>query len=678
MGIVFKIALTNVFWEYGGEDTRYFSTLEEQKAYFDNLIGGNLSPLFNFQINDSLSTVVYFKDTTGRNIIESLRCNYAIVIAYDEETNEELTRKYYFAKVYQDSNIQLRVELDLDDIQTNYISFRHLISDCVINRCSINRWKKGVFSGGTRYYFNSNVDSDLYVDENIQEPSKRLTYREELKFKFNNQTVSDWYNNNIIGWEYYFLNNRPYNFERLDNNNTQEFKPRLMYQTLKETNTQDDDNKLESPLIVMATPVYKNYSSTDTSYSNAIVIKNEILVSGSTKYFVLNKNGMKKFRDLNNNSSYFYSKKFSIKPPIDFLDMIIGSDNYIDENNNLIINTYGVEDGVGFTSTNGYFFNIGVNTNTTEKFNTGIVCLEEDKDYYLPLTFSKDLLPKFTKEEILESGGDYNYNPKLYSLRFKNLDVVIGNERFSYDILKLGLILNEPIIGYTEAITPDITKAYARFMINYDDYVYTSGTSRNFTGCVQSADYSMMFDNDKLSQMLAENKNYYLQQIYGIGSNTFSGLFNAGMKDKPIKAGAGLVSTGVDLINGVVNLTLNVDNMRNAPKDLKNVSGNVYFQGKVQSLMPAIEIYDILPTDKKSINDYMKLYGFNYGKIGHPEEFLQIYTKFDYISCEVKVISAPLSSDEKYRLKQRLKGVRFWYEDVTEETNYFNNIERNL
>ena len=656
MGIVFKIALANVFWEYGGEDTRYFSTLEEQKAYFDNLIGGNLSPLFNFQINDSLSTVVYFKDTTGRNIIESLRCNYAIVIAYDEETNEELTRKYYFAKVYQDSNIQLRVELELDDIQTNYIQFRNQIVPCFINRATLNRWKE---PEGKILEFNNNIDSPLLNTEKLPSPSKILKSRTELTFNISNNTqFSNWYKDNILGWEYYYMSHTGYKFYSFNNNVvTTDFTPDLMNQILKGSESGNENSTITSATVVFAVPIYKG--------SNRFIFN-----TGTYGNVVIDSEAIKFFRENNNNSSYFYNKKFSIKPPFNLNELVQHSSIV---NNNIILDTDVIS---GPPTTGGVNYCRARETNFADYYCTGktgdtlkgLVCCRYDLDLMIELD-SKLQDIDFSVTELIDiedinnlKGRERNFkfNPKLYQQSFRELNIVLGVESFTYDTLMLGN--GNKTIGYTEVLTPDITKAYARF-INLNG-IYISDTERNFTGTVNSADNSMMYDNDKLSQMLAENKNFYLQQIWGIGVNGFKGLLQTSSQEKRSLRNLGLAETAVDTINGFVNLGLTTDNLRNAPHQLQNAMGNIYFQGKVQNLMPAIEIYDILDNDKKAIDDYLFKFGFSYGRIGNIEDFANTRKYFDYISADVDLITASISNDEKYRLKQRLKSVRFWHTDT--------------
>ncbi|MBO7713494.1 MAG: hypothetical protein J6S85_07975, partial [Methanobrevibacter sp.] len=78
MALGYKVAIFNVWWRRGEVDTRFFSSKADQKTYFDSKTL-YFNDLNNFNINDNITTVITFRDASGRSIDDLLKCNYAIV-----------------------------------------------------------------------------------------------------------------------------------------------------------------------------------------------------------------------------------------------------------------------------------------------------------------------------------------------------------------------------------------------------------------------------------------------------------------------------------------------------------------------------------------------------------------------------------------------------------------------
>lgn len=138
----YRIALCNVFWTEEDINTRFFSSIAEQNAYFNSLTAGKFSSLSNFNMGNNIETAVTYRDDSNRSVEELVACNYAVVQKYDEESGVILSRRYFFAYPQQDSGRQMRVTLSLDDIQTNYFKFKDQIAPCLIKRACLDRWQK--------------------------------------------------------------------------------------------------------------------------------------------------------------------------------------------------------------------------------------------------------------------------------------------------------------------------------------------------------------------------------------------------------------------------------------------------------------------------------------------------------------------------------------------------------
>ena len=138
---------------------------------------------------------------------------------------------------------------------------------------------------------------------------------------------------------------------------------------------------------------------------------------------------------------------------------------------------------------------------------------------------------------------------------------------------------NEVTFLYSEMLSPDVTRSYLRTKTS--EGVYIKETNENLTGLVSGADMSLMVDNDQLAQMLANNKNYYLQNTLnalsgGVGGGVAGAIIGSIIPVVGTIIGA-LIGAGVSLGATLINNSLTTDNMRNAPNEIKNSNGNAYF-----------------------------------------------------------------------------------------------------
>lgn len=284
--------------------------------------------------------------------------------------------------------------------------------------------------------------------------------------------------------------------------------------------------------------------------------------------------------------------------------------------------------------------------------------------------FSLSKKIEFNTDEIVGVERDFRLNPKLLSNEFFDFNITNGTaESFTYDFQKIGV--KDIQLYYTETLTPDITKAYTRLnstTLNTSGYVYYGQSYKAFIGLLYSNDNSIPYDNDALQAMLANNKNYFIQNTFNRDYGLLKGLFGAGMSASQgnyIGMLAGSYTSALDYYTSKKNQDFNVDNMKQAPSEVKNVNGSVLFTNDVSEIGIYVEEYEALPQDIESANDYMFQFGFKYNRLGNIGDFDNIRYYFNYIEASINVITAPISLDEKRRLKDRFnKGVRFWNSDT--------------
>lgn len=683
--IKYKIALINVFWSEYDQNTRYFVNENEQKIYFDTKASGRLSPFVNFNMRDNIVTQIAFRfdEHVTLRPEEIVKSNYAVLYGIDDTGESEtiISRRYFFAYCRQDSGGQMIVDLSLDDIQTNYFQYKVYYNKALIRRAHLNRFKP-FGSGGSSVIFDLDADSPLYEPEPVGEQSKRLIKRTPLNLNIDTNEFSGlnrWMNDNIIGWEYVYLtpksdaqediNWNVYDPTQLNVSISQyELIPRTQYiQPIINCPYEFDHdfrirpdnylegNRINGSLICLCAPVYKH----DSLAGSENVLKSgsdEVDSQGKPKYQIaLSLRGLDMFLEENGNNSYVYARKFSIRPPFKYGDWDSNT-YYLDEDNNNLV----FKDGHTTTYQEIPYFNCvafcsGKIIDNNELYRQGCLVVLQDSnvDAYKTDTFEMDSSHRvyFNVNEIIDADKNYIFNPKLLSSQFYEIGLTSFSQKYTYDPLKLGGgLLN---FTYNEALTPDLTKGYAR--LSGSKNLYIADTNQNLTGLVLSNDQSLMVANDKLSEVLANNKNFFLQQGLQIGMDALGKLAKGNVPGAIIGAGASTLNTYM----------LEYDNMRASPSQVKNANGNVYFASQIQPFKLAVEEYDILAQDKEKINDYMYLYGFAYNRIDTLANFMNIRAYFNYIEADLISNTAPISNDEKTRIKDKFsRGVRFWNTDL--------------
>lgn len=676
MSLKYKIALCNVFWSEDGIDTRYFSTISDQNSYFDTLTSGLFSPLVNFEMGNNIQTSIVYTDKSLRDGSTLCKCNYAVVLKTEIDENEQetiLERRYFFAYPSQVSGSKMKVRLSLDDIQTNYFAHKSTIAPCFIKKAHLNRFIQDP-DHSHMVLLNTKPDSPLFERETTSELSKRLVLRKKLKLKvFEDTTLNNWYNDNVIGWVYIYLDkNHKYKFfdptytNPLDSNDHVNSSEYAVGQGVNRVYGQK--TFIEGCCGVLAYPICKDGKYIRCGYGNS-----------NTQYITISASGFNSFRNNNSYNSYIKSIKFSILPPHKFTATeetkisidTISTSQYLTIGWGFDIQesplfAYGIR---GFEGISGYTLNSSSNGSGVLRVVEGFTfeCIPYNMD-----NSDQNFTLNYTKEYIKQTTGMNFYTsamePKMRGMDF--VELRITNERgqyFSYDIEKLNQ--SQLVFEYSEPLSPDITRSYTRLK-GLSNSLYIEDTKQNLTGLVDSADMSLMVDNDQLSQMLSQNKNFYLQNALDIwGKGLFSGVIGS-FKANPI----GIASGVGGVLSGYINQNLTIDNLKNSPHQLINSNGNAYFNAQYTEPGLYIEFYKIIPQELNSVYKTINLEGMTYNQIDSLSNVDNIRKRFNYIEANVEGITAPISNEEKNRLRQRLSKIRFWNDESLND--YTKNYER--
>lgn len=669
MDLKYEAALTSVFWHRGGIDNRFFATVAEQTAYFESKCAGKFREVFNFPINDNVTTAIYYQAEEDEDITDLLRENYCVIRKTDDNGQNPVYR-YFFASSAQDSGNQLRVTLELDDIQTNYFRCRDHIAPCLIDRCMPDRFVP-VTGDETRVKFNNAPNSIFMNYEGVDLP-KRLISRDRLKVSPTNRTdLKQWFQSYNYSWLLVFL------------------KTSIREKSTAFANVPNFSIcGVDMGFILLVAPVDSDYT---TIAPETFQIDGNNITKEAIFEFI-NGDGSPE----SNLSAHVLNIKVTTCPPF---DCWFGDGNtYEITNGHLnvkIPNAWDLQD----VSVDGSADVVHVAALTAQYGIFASITNPKYAEIELPET-------TFLKSDIVGAAYNPQLNPKALSMTFKELKIVdyAGNS-YSYDVQKINA--DSVRLYVTEALTSDITKGYARLE---NIGCYAEGSAENLTGLVYSNDTSIPFSVDQLSEFLANNKNYSLMQqaqrdyrseqtriannaaLASMAGNLVTGVAGMAAGGAGVGAAVGALGSAINTGIGIAqrnaetqaanefskqNETMTLDNMRSAPDALRNAQGNILFTMLFQH-DPNIfaETYEALESDSRKMLDYMNMYGFKYGLIGKVSDFDNVRTRFNYIAANVDLIDYPLSDTEHERLKQALKAVRFWNSDTVSYD--LENYERSL
>lgn len=660
----YQLGLLDFPFDSQGDDTRYFASVEEQIAYFENKVNNGSAPFKPIEAPCLDSLFITRQVYQGvpyvlGNQFDYAGKNYAVIKVVSSSA-----KTYYFYYFITKSTIgaegQMLLDLQLDTVQTYFFNPEISFSDCLIERAHLNRFEKT--AAGTVQFIHSPDSKIFNAEEGLNFP-KRLVSRTKLNLSFTgNATVDTWLNENVAYWVYVFIDP------------TAQYTVARLGEVLEDSSIKLPSNRLygytkyptgiDGATNCICYPIYKNGVINPGATSKNVIIFNTKLYDKTKIINIILDDNSSEFEENNNSTSYYYIKKLSIIPPFDefWTDSVIS----VDENNCLIIGALGQGSDPPYDTDNdtrakfgpyNFFINPGNNrglifgsTQTKKELETSQYMLLENKAF-----LSSDI--------IKQQPPNLDYNPKLNSQNFKELIITAANgDTFTYDIQK---ICFSPIqFLYSEPIQPEITRYYMRLK---PVGLYEEGTESNYTGLVGSTDSGLAFTGDQYAAFLANNKNFFMQSnlklITGISKSAFDVTGKALSGDIPGAAGSAF-STGVDVVTGLMDRSMTIDNMKNAPDQLKNANGNVIFNMFATDLGLYVEKYSALEGDLKTANDFMNLYGFSFNGIANIRDYANIRKYHNYVKAQLQGIAGNISNAARMDLRQRFaNGIRFWNQD---------------
>jgi hypothetical protein len=666
-GTKYEMALINNPFEIGTKNVGRFNTEEEQISWFLSRMQESNAPFFEVlspNINSIVISRQRYLNPRDADVNDILMYNYAII--KETKWNDDVNYYYYYVTNADIDQYNIATfDLKMDTIQTFYNKIQ--FGNCFISRAHLDRF---IDNNDGTVAFNTKIESPLFEREDFKNLEKRLVKREVVApFQTGFNDLDKWYNDNIQGWIYMYLAGTPtYKVADAGKGENAIFNvnlTRLYYETFaSEKNL--SESVFFSTLACLAFPVYKT--------DNRIKINAEGSLLSINPY-----NAIREFIDTNG-SDNIYALKFSLVPPFNISSVDNANLFSVDEDNLIIPASFTIsqKDGKTYSIIKSDFFqgtSILRNANTlgggVSRGNLILNCTRQSNiNIDVLYNYSEFNSTKIYKSTITTSEKrDLKLNPKLYNSDYMSLKISDNTQNGAdYDILKLSAS-GSVWIRYSEALTPDITKTYIRCYSTNSNYgIYDIGTISNLTGFVGSDDKSLVYESDKFRDMLANNKNFFLQNSVNNASGFIDrAVIGAGisvLSGNPLGAVSGAVGAISSLVTNKINQNLDVDSLRNAPATISGALGNVIFNSLYSDLGIVVETYDILPFEKQIIDDQMHMNGFAFNKFANIKDYDNKRKYFNFVQANVENIIGDISTPIREDIRQRFAdGVRFWNVD---------------
>lgn len=652
----YELALIDFPFDMNGDDTRYFNSVPEQTEWFEDKAEKSSAPFITIQA-PNLEGVVITKQVyrlpapSAISQFDLSAKNYAIIKVTSAADGSVL----YFYYFIQNSTIGadgcVLLDLKMDTVQTYFFKPEITFSDCLIERAHLNRFVP-VEGDPTRVKFVTDPASKIYNSEAGLNFPKRLVSREKLKLRFfeGADKTSEWMNEHVAYWIYIFLNPK-------ETYNTKNGTLTAQESKMGRVSYFDTDNPFIGATNCISYPVYKNYNGKIKFVQEKRNGTNYEII----KEYTIDSNGKDGFETLNNGTSFYYSIKISCLPPFDAFNAYVRV-----EGNDLLIQTYDIEQHIiTVIGTDENSFVGGIKTSDSYgvffgshqwKYNT--ISKSSLSSYEYLLSENETIL----KDDITKlQAPNPKLNPKLNSQNFKELVITAASgDTFSYDIQKLGE--SKITFKYSEPITPEITKYYLR--VAGGTGLYCDGTEENYTGLVGSDDTSLMFATKEYDTYLANNKNAFLQSNIKTGIGAVQGVAQKALSGDFIGAAMSGLTSSISMITSAIDQSLTIDNMKNAPDQLKNANGSAIFNLFSTDLGLYVEKHSALEGDLQTANDFMNQFGFTFSAIAQVKDYIHIRRYHNYIKAQLQSINGNLSNAARDELRQRFaNGIRFWNGD---------------
>lgn len=644
--VKYYLALCDSIFDNNSVNTRFFEPTEDKTAqqvqleYWESKISCSYERIEAPNLNSIDITSQVYSNSNNYELFDLVNKNYAIL----KVENNGVPIKYFYYFV-QNASIgsqkQVMFDLKLDTIQTYLFDDKIEFSDCFINRAHINRW---IDNGDGTVSFDGEINSPLFLNEEIGDSPKQLQTMHTLKWKYTpKEDLNGWLNKYVAYWVYAFIDlSHDYTLFTESGNKRENANGSYWQSATKDLS----GNEVYNQYAIICYPIFKK------TYPNPPNAKIQLKILTTGKIYECDYTSMNDFKQNNKDSSYIFSQKISLMPPFRNLS------NYNIDNKTLTINIQGSGDVINSVINDGTQQVRAMYTNIDNFLFGGVsqsaIPLESES-----ITIDYDF--KLNKIEV-KGLTNKKFNPKLLNnnnliIRLKSFE----NASFDYDLQKINN--NTFSFLYSETLQPEITKYYCR--LKAPQGLYVEDTNKNFMGIVGSTDTTIAISNDQYQAFLANNKNFWLQSTFQIGGNLVSDIGRSAVAGSTTGIIGGVISGVGNTASSLIDKAMTIDNMKESPDSLKNSGGNMLFSSQIKEISMFVEVHIAIDSVLKNRNDHNVLYGFIYNSIGNIKSYLNIRKYYNYVKAEIDSIRGiELSNNARLDIKQRFReGIRFWNSD---------------
>lgn len=631
---MYYYALTNVKFDNSYKNACYFSTkaVREQALHPQNFDA--LKKRVNFNLGNVLFT----------NIIVNTYNNENYCIVHDDEKNNY----YYYFVTYARYNAANQWGLSLElDVITQYITAANsgTFSNSNIIRAHCNRW----VADGNNIMFNVKEDSQIVKHESkLDKPVKE---RKNVCLNwFNNSDLDEWMATNVLCWMYLFVDkNHEYTALGYHGGQGAVIAPETYKTNFLSFNNTVGSAMLENDFCCLCLPVY--------SGSKKIIIKD----TANAAIANITDDALTNFYTQNEGTQYVYNIKLSSVPPCNFNDTK-NLDFEFDRNNNLVIKAplkvvSGMKQGwrtgamdvdcYGNVDIEGnYVVRDGLFVNVWQQFD-----LVDSKliDTGKKFIFSKAEVKGKRKKE---------FEPKVL---LDGYNVVLrdsSNGEYIYNLLKIGH--QRLKVLYTEGLNITNNNYYYRLE---SAGLIPASSQDDWTGIVNTVDYSQTVANNNIDNFLSNNKNFLLTKGFNIAIPFVANMLT------------GNASGAISNITNAIHTYIDYDNLQNRANSLRNANDGATLNLVVnEGLKLYVDIESALDVDIDAYYNYLYNYGYSVNKIENPINYINTRKYFNYLQFDADFININAPSNVEDKLKSIFRnGVRLW----NDYSNIYNYTDEN-
>lgn len=614
--------LTNVKMDRHSRHYMLFPSEQERNA---TIIGDNSFSDFeiNFNFGNRLNASCVVNDYNNQN--------YMVINQYGYY-------HFYFidSSQYMSAN-QWRLNLTLDVITTYLPGNNNVFTECLIRRAHVNRF---VYTDNSRSRIKFDVRSGSPIIKSESKMALVNKTRRKVRQKYcENSIINNWLNDNVLCWCYVYVDQR-HNYRCMGNMvgsvipRDYEYRFRPSMHTIGMTTIDDE-------YATLCVPIYKTtckIGMKDSLYKIFTYIE-----------------GLDLFRDDEDNNSFIYNIKYSMRPPVNF-ESINPNNVGIDLEGNLILNYStigfdiwrqgwsignGVIDVMSFYGTDEIIIDNTVYCKRLASLfvnvvHIGSICEDINTDYQYEFDVNQlngsrkiGLEPKLMLDccSIVlrdSSNGEYSYNPLLLNDNRLHLEYSepnnITNTNYYYRLFPTGLV--------------------------------SENDDKNWSGIVNTVDYSQQTVNDNYADFIANNKNFLLTKQMQIVPSLLTNVVTGNV--------AGLADSGMD----VIGMLTEIDNIKNKVSSLNNSNDAVQLNMMVnEGLNIYVDIDEAYDFEKIMYYNYLFKNGYKLDIIDNPYYYISSRFYFNYIQCELEHVNINLPSILINEIKNIFRnGVTLWHQ----------------